>query len=60
VTLRALGRLEEAWSHWLEALAIFERLGPSDAEQVRVLLSDQPLVIPGTLTLQALGRDQPG
>ena len=42
MTLRALDRLEEARAHWLEALAIFERLGTPDAEQVRILLADLP------------------
>jgi tetratricopeptide (TPR) repeat protein len=42
VTLRALGRHREARAHWLEALATFERLGSTDAEQVRALLAAPP------------------
>jgi DNA-binding SARP family transcriptional activator len=41
MTLRALGRHQEARAHWQEALAIFERLRTSDADQVRVLLSEE-------------------
>jgi hypothetical protein len=42
VTLRALDRLEEARTHWQEALAIFEQLQITDAGQVRALLIEQP------------------
>jgi hypothetical protein len=42
VTLRALGRAGEARAHWLEALAIFERLQTADADQVRALLAELP------------------
>jgi hypothetical protein len=38
--MRAMGRVEEARAHWLEALAIFERLRTTDADQVRALLSE--------------------
>jgi tetratricopeptide (TPR) repeat protein len=42
VTLRELGRGEEARMQWLQALAIFERLPTTDADQVRALLADLP------------------
>jgi hypothetical protein len=42
VTLRALGHLDDARAHWLEALATFERLQSTDADQVRVLLAELP------------------
>ena len=42
VTLRALDRLEEARTHWQEALAIIEQLQITDAGQVRALLIEQP------------------
>jgi hypothetical protein len=42
VTLRALGRQEEARAHWLKALATFEQLQTTDAGQVRALLAELP------------------
>jgi len=42
VTLRALGRPEEARAHWRQALAIFKRLQSADADQVRALLAADP------------------
>lgn len=42
-TFEALGRLREARTHWLDALAILADLGSSDADQVRALLADLPL-----------------
>lgn len=42
VTLQALGHPEQARAHWLEALAILERLQTTDADQVRVLLAELP------------------
>jgi tetratricopeptide (TPR) repeat protein len=42
VTLRALGRLDQARAHWLEALAILERLRSTNADQVRALLAELP------------------
>ena len=41
VTLRALGRPEEARAHWRQALALFEQLQTTDADQVRALLGEQ-------------------
>jgi hypothetical protein len=41
VTLRALGRPEEARAHWRRALAIFEQLQTTDVEQVRDLLDER-------------------
>jgi tetratricopeptide (TPR) repeat protein len=41
VTLRALGRPEEARAHLRQALALFERLQTTDADQVRALLGEQ-------------------
>ena len=38
VTLRASGRLEDARSHWLQALEIFQALQATDAGQIRALL----------------------
>jgi hypothetical protein len=46
VTLRALGRPQEAQARWRQALAIFERLQTTDADQVRALLAE-PLPGPG-------------
>jgi hypothetical protein len=40
--VRALGRPEEARAHWLEALAIFERLRTADADLLRALLAELP------------------
>jgi DNA-binding SARP family transcriptional activator len=40
VTLRALGHAEEARAHLRQALAIFERLKTTDADQVRALLAE--------------------
>jgi hypothetical protein len=42
VTLRALGHLDEARAHWLEARATLERLGSANADQVRGLLAELP------------------
>jgi DNA-binding SARP family transcriptional activator/DNA polymerase III delta prime subunit len=42
VTLRAFGHLDEARAHWLEALATFERLESTDADQVRAVLAELP------------------
>jgi hypothetical protein len=42
VTLRALGRPEQARAHWLQALAIFGQLQTTDADRVRALLADLP------------------
>jgi tetratricopeptide (TPR) repeat protein len=42
VTLRALGRPQEARTHWLEALAFLEQIQSADADQVRVLLAELP------------------
>jgi hypothetical protein len=42
VTLRALGRPEDARAHWLHALAIFEQLRSADADQLRILLAEPP------------------
>jgi hypothetical protein len=40
VTLRVLGRPEEARAQWRRALAIFEQLQTTDVEQVRALLGE--------------------
>jgi hypothetical protein len=40
VTLRALGREEEARAHLRQALALFEKLQTADADQVRALLAE--------------------
>jgi hypothetical protein len=41
-TLRALGQPQQARAHWHQALAIFEHLGTTDADQVRTLLAGEP------------------
>ena len=41
-TLQALGRTTEARARWRDALAIFEQLQTTDAEQVRALLNETP------------------
>src|SRR5207247_9739521 len=38
VALRASGRLEDARTHWLQALEIFQALQATDADQIRALL----------------------
>jgi hypothetical protein len=40
--LQALGRLEETRAHWLEALAIFEQLPATEADQVHAVVADLP------------------
>jgi hypothetical protein len=40
LSLRALGRLEEARAQWLEALAIFEQLRTTHAHEIRTLLAE--------------------
>ena len=52
VTLRALGHLDEARAHWLEALATFERLQSANADQVRAVLAE----LPPTRRVTAAGR----
>lgn len=42
MTLRELGRPEEARAHWRQALTILERLESPDADKVRVLLAVDP------------------
>jgi Transcriptional regulatory protein, C terminal len=46
-SLRELGRLDQARAYWRETLAIFERLQPTDAGQVRALLAELPAHPPG-------------
>ena len=40
VALRAVGRREEARARWLEALATFDQLQATEADQVRALVTD--------------------
>jgi tetratricopeptide (TPR) repeat protein len=56
VTLRALGDLEEARAHWLEALATFERLESTNADQVRALLAEPEVLNPATTGAAARRR----
>ena len=46
MTLRALGRAEEARAHWLDALAILQRLQTTDADQVRIVLAEESALRP--------------